>query len=218
MPLVVPQPRRPGRRRGAPAPKPTPRDPASQHSPFEAERIDFVASLATLLDDQIEVVEDPLTQSMLLDFALQPLIVPASSPATNTTGDASYVGEAQKGTGSNPARSDLGGLAENTYQLKMAVAAAFQIKPGSIGGRAYRPYKSDHTTGHAIDIPGAGDRGDLIAAWVVERASEYKVKYIIFNYRIWYPGRGWKPYNPSSAVKGFASDAGHVHHVHVSTY
>jgi hypothetical protein len=145
------------------------------------------------------------------DSALLP-----SSTASADAGDVSYVASA-KGQ-SNPARSDLAGLAVNTYQLRQDVGGAFGIKPTSIGGRAYRPYKSDHTTGHAIDVPASGAKGDAIAAWVIARASTYSVKYIIFNWQIWYPGRGWKRYSPSSAVTGFASDPGHTRHVHVSTY
>lgn len=217
MPFVAPAPRRPPRRRRATPQRPPLHDQRTEHSTFTSEQIDIAARIVGQLDDPLEVMEEFVTQAMLLDFANQPILVPQGSTAVTTTpGDASYVPDAQ--SKDNPARADLGGLAQNTYDLKMAVAAAFQIKPGSIGGRAYRPYKSDHTTGHAIDIPGSGERGDAIAAWVIERAAIYKVKYIIFNYRIWYPGKGWKTYTPSSAVKGFASDAGHVRHVHVSTY
>lgn len=191
---------------------------ARQHSTYESERIDAIASLSTLLDDPIEVTQDPLTVAMLIDFATRPIEVPQALPIIGQTSDAGYVPKAQAGSGENPARSDLDGLAVNTYQLKMDVAAAFGISPKSIGGRAYRPYKSDHTTGHAIDIPGSGTRGDTIAAWVIARAADYKVKYIIFNRRIWYPGKGWQTYNPSSAVRGFSGDAYHERHVHVSTY
>lgn len=219
MPLIAPQPRRPPRRRRA-TKKKAPLHPVAVHTTNEAERVDYTASLNTKLDDRIEVVDEFLTMSMLLDFALQPIMMPMASPIAADTsgsgGDASYVPGAQGAD--SPARSDLGGLSLITYQLKMAVAAAFQISPGSIGGRAYRPYKSDHTTGHAIDIPGSGARGDTIAAWVIERAPIHKVKYIIFNHRIWYPGRGWKPYTPSQSVINFASDPYHERHVHVSTY
>lgn len=179
------------------------------------------------MDEPLEVMDEFMTLAALLSFAtstpqaVAPTFLDMTPTSTSTPGgggDASYVPGAQSDRGSNPARSDLGGLAVNTYQLKMAVAESFGIKPGSIGGRSYRPYKSDHTTGHAIDIPGSGARGQVIADWVIARASTYKVKYIIFNHRIWYPGRGWQPYTPSASVRGFASDPYHERHVHVSTY
>jgi hypothetical protein len=185
-----------------------------------AERLDEVASRSIDLAYADDVTAEIVTIAELIAFATVPTLAPPPLTAGSfiVPGDGTYVVEAQKLSSNNPARSDLDGLAQNTYQLKVDVGSAFGISLGSIGGRAYRPYKSDHTTGHAIDIPGTSSRGDAIAAWVVERASTYRVKYIIFNYRIWYPGKGWKAYNPSSSVKGFASDAGHVRHVHVSTY
>jgi len=194
------------------------------HSRSASEEIDYTAEAGVgTLDDPLEVLDEFLTTAMLIEFAMTPSVLDVSSllpsvlsPGSGGGGDYSYV-EGAAGA-DNPARSDLGGLAANTYALKVAVADQFQIKVGSIGGRAYRPYRSDHTTGHAIDIPGSGQRGQAIADWVITVAAAYRVKYIIFNYRIWYPGKGWRPYNPSSGVRGFSGDAGHVRHVHVSTY
>lgn len=220
MPIYSPKPSRRQRgRRSQPAPRPV-RPENEIHDRRDAERIEELASLSLDTESPIETIEEFLTVADLLSFAastsLQPLVEIPNFAPTSATGDTSYVADAQGE--SNPALSSLGGLAQNTYDLKMAVAQAFSISPKSIGGRAYRPYRSDHTTGHAIDIPGSGDRGQAIADWVITQAARYKVKYIIFNYRIWYPGKGWQRYNPSSGVRGFASDAGHVRHVHVSTY
>lgn len=227
--MPIPVPRSSGGRR-----PPRPRVAVGErsiHSRRQAEDIDSLVSLAVDVAAPIEVMDDLVTVGALLAFAaatpVQPTLLAGSitTPPSATTGgiggspgDASYVPGAQQDSGSNPARSDLGGLAVNTYQLKMAAAAQFQISPGSIGGRAYRPYKSDHTTGHAIDIPGSGARGQSIADWVIPQAAAYKVKYIIFNHRIWYPGRGWQTYTPSKAVLGFTGDPYHERHVHVSTY
>lgn len=192
------------------------------HSRRVSEEIDDVAERgAAGINDPIEVIDEFLATALLIQFAMTPApltadLLPSSFTAGPATSDYSYVKDAA--AADNPAQADLGGLAPNTYALKVKVAEQFQIKVGSIGGRAYRPYRSDHTTGHAIDIPGSGARGQAIADWVTTVAAAYKVKYIIFNYRIWYPGKGWQSYNPSSGVRGFSSDAGHVRHVHVSTY
>lgn len=225
MPIPVPGSGRASpRRRQPPRPQGPRRENESIHSSVAAERLDETASLSIDTSSSIDVIAELLTVGDLLTFATDTLTI-TSAPALTTASfaqpgnsDSSYVKDAQAGAGSNPARSDLDGLAPNTYALKMAAAQAFTLKPGSIGGRAYRPYKSDHTTGHAIDIPGSGDQGQVIAQWVIDRAAQYKVKYIIHADRIWYPGKGWQAYNPSSAVSGFASDARHLRHVHVSTY
>lgn len=235
MPFAIP---RSGGGRGdtrrAPAPRPAASpttNSANLHSPRDLTDIDNLVSLSANLNEQIETTSELLTITNLLEFASRQSAFTTTPPLTSgsfnapTTsddgqsgGDASYVAAAQAASGNNPARSDLDGLAPNTYQLKMDIGAAFGINTSSIGGREYRPYKSDHTTGHAIDVPGQGDHGNVIAAWGIARAELYKLKYVIFNYRIWYPGRGWKTYNPPKAVLDFASDAGHVHHVHFSTY
>lgn len=222
MPIPVPS---SGRGRAVPRPRVAIGE-RSIHSRRAAEQIDDVVSLAADVAAPIEVMEELITVGALLAFAAsapiaQPTLLAGdlqTPGAVGDPGDASYVPSAQQETSTNPARSDLGGLAENTYRLKMAAAAQFQISPGSIGGRAYRPYKSDHTTGHAIDIPGAGARGQSIADWVITQAAIYRVKYIIHNHRIWYPGRGWQTYTPSKAVLGFTGDPYHERHVHVSTY
>jgi len=223
MPLVVPGGGKPpSRRRRDQRPQGPRRENESIHSPVASEKQDEAASLSTDLGQSLDVMAELLTVADLLSFATTTII--SAPPLTGgsftlpTVNDGSYVKDAQAGAGQNPARSDLDGLAENTYALKMAVAEAFTMKPGSIGGRAYRPYKSDHTTGHALDIPGSGDKGQVIAQWVIERAAQFKVKYIIHADRIWYPGKGWQTYTPSGAVTGFASDARHLRHVHVSTY
>lgn len=225
MPIIVPKTGRSPKRGPSRQFIPVQRDGASDtvHSNSDAEILDAVASLSIHLDDPIEVTDDFATIASLISMAQEQsnpaLPGVAVTPSASVVGaDASYVSGAQQDSGNNPARADLGGIAANTYQLKMDVAKAFGISPGSIGGRAYRPYKSDHTTGHAIDIPGSGERGQSIADWVIERLSTYKVKYIIFNHRIYYPGRGWQTYNPSKAVQGFTGDPYHERHVHVSTY
>ena len=225
--MPIPTPRPSGRRRPREyVPQAVRPENEGIHGRRQAERLDEVASLSTDLSSELDVVAEALTLASLVAFAanasqvmpMAPALTPGSFSTPTATGDSSYVASAQQNAAANPARADLDGLAENTYNLKMAAAEAFGIKPGSIGGRAYRPYRSDHTTGHAIDIPGSGDRGDQIAAWVIARASIYKVKYVIFNSRIWYPGKGWQVYNPSKGVTGFSSDALHQRHVHVSTY
>ena len=234
MPIPVPRRRAPRRGRG-----PRPRSVASQreraeHTPSDVEEIERLAVAAIALDEQIGVTEEFITLADLLSFAQPQVVVPTppivtsplgENPLTTPTpispgapGDYSYVAEAQRRRPQNLGRSDLGGLAVNTYQLQMAVAQAFGIRPGNIGGRQGRGWRSDHPTGHAIDIPGSGERGQQIADWCIARASTYLLKYVIFNHRIRYPGRGWKASHPAASLPRAGVDAYHLRHVHVSTY
>lgn len=89
-----------------------------------------------------------------------------------------------------------------------------------MGGRAYRPYKSDHTTGHAFDFGGSTSQMAAAAAWLAMMNPNEDVKYIIHNpLGIWKPSTGWRPYTPSQSVLKFAGEsAWHRDHVHVSTY
>ena len=80
-----------------------------------------------------------------------------------------------------------------------------------IGG--YRPGRgsSDHHTGHAIDVMVRGEKGTEIADWFRDNARALNVKYVIFEKRIWMPGRGWK----SMEDRGSATQ-NHMDHVHAS--
>lgn len=216
MPFSVPPRRRP---QWQPRPV-TARSSRNFHPPKDTEEIDAAATAVERALLPIAVVAELTTLGDLVSWAAtassQAPTLLEGTFAQPKSADASYVASAANQD--NPARADLDGLAENTWLLKQAASRQFSIAPRSIGGRAYRPYKSDHTTGHAIDIPGSGEHGKQIAEWVVTVASQFKVKYVIHNKMIWYPGRGWLPYNPSAAVTGFSSDALHLRHVHVSTY
>lgn len=77
------------------------------------------------------------------------------------------------------------------------------------GDDAHQKRKSDHNQGNAIDIhhePGAGTSGDKIAAIAIR---DPRVKYVIWNRRIYTPGQGWKPYKKWKSMP-------HDTHVHIS--
>ena len=81
---------------------------------------------------------------------------------------------------------------------------------GIMGDARHQKTKSDHNMGNAFDVthdPGSGCDGDYIAACAIR---DPRVKYIIFNHRIWNKQRGdknWRPYHGRNA---------HTHHCHVS--
>jgi hypothetical protein len=79
-----------------------------------------------------------------------------------------------------------------------------------MGDARHQKTKSDHNMGNAFDVtndPKSGCAGDYIAACAIR---DPRVKYIIFNHRIWNKQRGdkaWRPYHGVNA---------HEHHCHVS--
>lgn len=81
---------------------------------------------------------------------------------------------------------------------------------GIMGDARHQKTKSDHNLGNAFDVthdPASGCDGDYIAACAIR---DPRVKYIIFNRRIWNKDRGdtqWRPYKGQNA---------HTHHCHVS--
>ncbi|MGO3024561.1 MAG: ligand-binding protein SH3 [Brevibacterium sp.] len=101
------------------------------------------------------------------------------------------------------------GLLPNAVNGYRAVCAKFpEVK--TFGGR--RPGTgSDHNTGEAVDIMITGSTGDRIADYLIQNQGSLNVKYVIWEQRIWMPGRGWK----GMGDRGGAT-ANHFDHVHVS--
>lgn len=101
------------------------------------------------------------------------------------------------------------GLTPNAISAYRAVCAQFpQVK--SYGGRRNDP-GSDHHTGNAVDVMITGSTGDAISNYLIKNSSKLNIKYIIWEQRIWMPGRGWKQMeNRGSAT------ANHFDHVHIS--
>lgn len=81
---------------------------------------------------------------------------------------------------------------------------------GILGDARHQKHKSDHNLGNAFDVthdPSSGCDGDVIAACAIR---DPRVKYVIFNRRIWNRERGdtaWRPYTGQNP---------HNHHCHVS--
>jgi hypothetical protein len=81
---------------------------------------------------------------------------------------------------------------------------------GTWGDAAHKKRKSDHNSGHAIDIshdPASGADGDVIAAYAIR---DPRVKYVIWNRRIYTRSNpGWRPYSKWRSMP-------HDKHVHIS--
>lgn len=138
----------------------------------------------------------------------------ASSGSKGSSGKASSGGSAAasgsvSGEKCSVSSSIEGGLTPNAISVYRAVCAEFpQVK--SYGGRRNDP-GSDHNSGNAVDIMITGSTGDAISDYLIKNSPKLNVKYIIWEQRIWMPGRGWKQMED----RGGAT-ANHFDHVHVS--
>lgn len=131
----------------------------------------------------------------------------------NTDGSAGSGAASSKGSASGAkcsvSSSIESGLTPNAVSAYRAVCAQFpQVK--SYGGKRNDP-GSDHHSGNAVDVMITGSTGDAISNYLIKNSSKLNIKYIIWEQRIWMPGRGWKQMeNRGSAT------ANHFDHVHIS--
>lgn len=111
------------------------------------------------------------------------------------------------------------GLAPNGVNVLRAICGSFD-EVQNWSGRRYSSIignKSDHYTGHAVDAmvnhSGSNDSelGDRISEYLIENADSLNIRYIIWEKRIWYPGRDWK----KMGDRGNETQ-NHMDHVHVS--
>lgn len=112
-----------------------------------------------------------------------------------------------------PDSSVESGLASDTIKVYRSVCHAFPQVTHYIGWGA----RSEHDTGHALDVMVYGDKalGDAIAAWAQAHASELNLYDIIWYDRIWTPVRsseGWRDYGDHGSAT-----ANHMDHVHIGT-
>ncbi|WP_168581668.1 hypothetical protein [Gephyromycinifex aptenodytis] len=102
------------------------------------------------------------------------------------------------------------GLAPWPAAVRGRIGAQFQTR--TIGG--FRPGngRSDHHSGHALDVMVTGRDGDRIADWVRANARQLNVKYVIWQQGYWQPGMsGYRPMADRGSVT-----ANHWDHVHIS--
>lgn len=129
--------------------------------------------------------------------------------------------------------TDEGCLTPTTLRVHDAVVARFgdDLRGTSCWSEhAWNP-SSDHPAGRACDFfPTRSGRfpvGDELAAgwamasWLRENATELRVRYVIWQGRIWYRGTadqdGWgRPYDGGGVYDPSDATGGHYDHVHVS--
>jgi len=128
------------------------------------------------------------------------------------------------GIGGGPNTASYQRLTPTAKRLYGLVVRIFDVY--SIGG--WRPYgsvpTSDHPAGRAIDVmvgyPSSDGRalGWRVATWASGNAWALDVKYVIFNGRIWTPGRGWHGYRHPSDPCNCNPTLRHDDHVHISVW
>jgi septal ring factor EnvC (AmiA/AmiB activator) len=126
------------------------------------------------------------------------------------------------GGGGGPDTASYQRLTPTAKRLYSLVVRTFDVH--AIGG--WRPSGSvpgsDHPHGRAIDVmvgyPSSDGRalGWRIATWAAGNAGALEVKYVIFNGRIWTPGRGWHGYRHPSDPCNCNPTLRHDDHVHIS--
>jgi hypothetical protein len=85
-----------------------------------------------------------------------------------------------------------------------------KVSDGIMGDARHQKTKSDHNMGNAFDLthdPGSGCSGHVIAAAAIK---DPRVKYVIWNKRIFNRQRGDTQFRP------YTGKNGHTHHCHVS--
>lgn len=118
-----------------------------------------------------------------------------------------------------------------SQSVKNLARCSFMVKPqfnemGGVGNRGNNS-KSDHPRGRALDIMITNYKkttadGDALAAFIQKNQKPLNIKYIIWNARIWNPGRD-KPDLPLNQWRSYTHPSGgggdtllHKDHIHVS--
>lgn len=106
----------------------------------------------------------------------------------------------------------LGAVKPHVKSAAQDIAAKFGLTTmsGYRAGNSRDP--AGHPSGLAIDIPATGAVGDAIASYAVANAAGLGVKYVIWQQRIWYPGKDWA----AMAARTGDGDVNHLRHVHIS--
>lgn len=121
------------------------------------------------------------------------------------------------GGGNSEPLPPLGNLNKNSINCLDDVLSVpkFKGKWSEIGGFNNRTIgttstKSEHAFGNALDWHGKDSSiMQELADYFVSNAERLKIKYIIYNYKIWSSATGWTTYNVP------AGGSPHTDHVHV---
>lgn len=105
----------------------------------------------------------------------------------------------------------LGPVLPHVRAAAVLIAERFGLT--TMGGwRASARDMSGHPAGLAVDFPSSKTQGDAIAAFATANAAELGIRYVIWQQRIWYPGKDWA----AMATRTGSGDVNHLRHVHIS--
>ena len=137
-----------------------------------------------------------------------------------------------------PGSEHAGKVTARTYRMITSVMQKYpQIKTAALYCWDAHPANptSDHPMGRACDIPFYGcDQGNLDASndpltgkvagngaaqWLISNAKSFGISYIIWQGRIWEPGKGWYAYDGAGGIYDPNDcSGGHYDHIHVSVF
>lgn len=137
-----------------------------------------------------------------------------------------------------PGSEHAGKVTARTYRMITTVMQKYpQIKTAALYCWDAHPANptSDHPMGRACDIPFYGcDQGNLDASndpltgkiagngaaqWLISNAKSFGISYIIWQGRIWEPGKGWYAYDGAGGIYNPNDcSGGHYDHIHVSVF
>lgn len=177
-----------------------------------------------------------LANGQMLDYqqSARNFTAQAGAVGSDTNNAFTAIGKGQPFIGGDPGGGTYGGVKPWVAASGHRIASRFH--PLGIGGVGGRGNESDHPFGKALDfmvmqggLRATGpnlQKGNEIAAYAQGNAGQENVSYVIWNDKIWSPGRsreGWRPYvNPQLRNKTVNLDSNayntlqHRDHVHVS--
>lgn len=152
-------------------------------------------------------------------------------PAGDTAPAAAGAFTGASSTCSVPDPTGTGGcVTPATAWVLTQIQATFGPRPASCwDAHAWNP-TSDHPAGRACDVfygraghfPGPDDvaAGWRLATWLRTNAGALRIKYVIWQGRIWSTSRdeqGWRTYSGGGIYDARSATGGHYDHVHFST-
>jgi len=164
-----------------------------------------------IIGEQLVVPETEFSPIVTPEVVVE---TPASSVQPQTTNTTTTP---PSSSSSKPKKYNFAGVnpvIEQTWDEILKQYAGVRMS-GIWGDKKHRQRESDHNTGNALDIGIVNiDQGNKIAEQIISQAKEKRVKYVIFNRRVWNPQEGWHKYIPTKAN----GNNPHTTHVHISFF
>jgi hypothetical protein len=150
----------------------------------------------------------PLTELRNILTGQRPEKLSTETRATQSLASPAYVPQ-PAGSGTSGKVTGTNGVKANVLSAMQYIASTWGLAVNGMGPGSVP--NSDHPKGLALDAMTTNlSTGTAIANYFIMNATARRVKYIIWQRRIWFPdGRGWQPYSGPNP---------HTNHVHISFY